>query len=74
LLEAVGLMGMEHHFPHQLSGGQQQRAGIAAAIAHRPSLLLADEPTGELDSLTTQEILHLFRTLQLTQGHTTHDK
>jgi len=77
LLEAVGLAGMEHRYPNQLSGGQQQRAAIAVAIAHRPSLLLADEPTGELDSITTQQILHLFRSLQQTNDLTilvvTHD-
>ncbi len=77
LLEAVGLAGMEHQYPNQLSGGQQQRAGIAVAIAHRPALLLADEPTGELDSITTQQILQLFRSLQQTYDLTilvvTHD-
>jgi ABC-type lipoprotein export system ATPase subunit len=77
LLEAVGLAGMEQHYPNQLSGGQQQRAGIAVAIAHRPPLLLADEPTGELDSVTTQQILQLFRSLQQTNELTilvvTHD-
>jgi len=77
LLEAVGLAGMEHQYPNQLSGGQQQRAGIAVAIAHRPPLLLADEPTGELDSITTQQILQLFRSLQQTNDLTilvvTHD-
>ena len=77
LLEAVGLAGMEHRYPNQLSGGQQQRASIAVAIAHQPTLLLADEPTGELDSITTQQILHLFRSLQKTHDLTilvvTHD-
>ncbi len=77
LLEAVGLAEMEHRYPNQLSGGQQQRAAIAVAIAHRPPLLLADEPTGELDSITTQQILHLFRSLQQTSDLTilvvTHD-
>jgi ABC-type nitrate/sulfonate/bicarbonate transport system ATPase subunit len=73
----VGLAGMAHQYPHQLSGGQQQRAGIAIAIAHHPLLLLADEPTGELDSITTQQILHLFHALQQTNDLTilvvTHD-
>lgn len=64
LLQAVGLAGMEHHYPNQVSGGQQQRAAIAVGIAHHPRLLLADEPTGDLDSVTTQQILHLFRSLQ----------
>jgi ABC-type lipoprotein export system ATPase subunit len=77
LLESVDLAGMEHRYPNQLSGGQQQRASIAVAIAHHPPLLLADEPTGELDSITTQQILHLFRSLQETHDLTilvvTHD-
>ena len=66
LLAAVGLGDMEHKYPDQLSGGEQQRAGIAVAIAHRPAVLLADEPTGELDSVTAQQILHLFRQIQQT--------
>ena len=77
LLEAVDLAGMEQRYPNQLSGGQQQRASIAVAIAHHPPLLLADEPTGELDSITTQQILRLFRSLQETHDLTilvvTHD-
>jgi ABC-type lipoprotein export system ATPase subunit len=64
VLEAVGLGDMAQKQPSRLSGGEQQRAGIAVAIAHRPEVLLADEPTGELDSITAQQILDLFRAVQ----------
>ena len=50
-----------HHRPFELSGGEQQRVAIAKAIAHRPSLLLADEPTAELDSQMAAQIMHVFR-------------
>lgn len=59
LLEEVGLRGREKAFPHQLSGGEEQRVAVARALANRPGLLLADEPTGELDSGNAQAILSL---------------
>ena len=59
LLEEVGLQGREKAFPHQLSGGEEQRVAVARALANQPGLLLADEPTGELDSGNAQAILSL---------------
>lgn len=60
-LERVGLKPWAHHLPNELSGGQKQRVAIARALAAKPKLLLADEPTGALDSKTSQEVMHLIQ-------------
>jgi ABC-type lipoprotein export system ATPase subunit len=77
LLERVGLSERMHHFPSQLSGGQQQRVAIARALINNPPLLFADEPTGNLDSHTSEEVLEMFDKLNGEQGLTiilvTHD-
>jgi len=78
LLDRVGLGSREHHYPRQLSGGEMQRAAVARALIHRPALLIADEPTGNLDSENGRLVLELLTGLNRDLGVTlllaTHDR
>jgi putative ABC transport system ATP-binding protein len=78
MIAAVGLKGKESRYPRELSGGQEQRVAIARALVKRPLVVLADEPTANLDSRTAEEIVELMRTINSTRGTTflfsTHDR
>src|SRR5438132_2957644 len=78
LIEEVGLTGRSHHYPSQLSGGEQQRVALARALANDPPIVLADEPTGNLDSTNGPHIMDLLRTIHAKRGTTvvlvTHDR
>ena len=78
MVEILGLQGRERHLPNQLSGGQQQRVSIGRALMNTPAVMLADEPTGNLDSKNSQEIVELLRLSNQKYGQTliiiTHDE
>jgi putative ABC transport system ATP-binding protein len=78
LLEEVGLTGRAHHYPSQLSGGEQQRVALARALANNPPIVLADEPTGNLDSQNGRHIMELLKNIHRTRQTTlvlvTHDR
>lgn len=77
VLRIVGLQGKEHRYPRQLSGGEQQRVAIARSLVHRPKIIVADEPTGNLDSINTQEIIDILKKINefgTTIVLVTHDK
>ncbi len=78
LMDTLGLTGREHHLPNQLSGGQQQRVSIGRALMNSPAVVLADEPTGNLDSRNSQEIIELLKLSNRRYGQTliviTHDE
>ena len=78
MVDILGLQGRERHLPNQLSGGQQQRVSIGRALMNTPAVMLADEPTGNLDSKNSQEIVELLRLSNQKYGQTliiiTHDE
>jgi len=77
VIRIVGLQGKEHRYPRQLSGGEQQRVAIARSLVHRPKIIVADEPTGNLDSINTQEIVDILKKINefgTTIVLVTHDK
>lgn len=78
IIDELGLRGRENHLPNQLSGGQQQRVAIGRAMIHKPSIILADEPTGNLDTKNSREIMSLLKTSVRKYGQTlvliTHDQ